>query len=151
MVYVNTVKRYIYLLINILCIFALTSCKSEGVFKNYADTESFNSSAAVIDLTDTAEITFAASGIKLIDYKPIVNAGEYTSITIQSEAFAEHRIEVQYASGISRSKELINKASDRNGFVTWKWQVGTKCHSGTYPVRIYRSSELVLETKLNIK
>ena len=151
MVYLKTVNRYVYLLLNVLCIFALTSCKSEDVFRNYADTESFNSSTPIIDLTDTAEIVFATDGTELIDFKHTVNAGEDTSLTLKAEEFIEYRIEVEYSSGISRSKALTPRKSDLYGFVTWNWQVGTKCRPGTYPVRIYRSSELIFETRLTIK
>ena len=147
----NIAKGYAWLFITVLCFFTLTSCKSEDIFRDYSKTESYNSSAVIVDLTDSAEIIFAKSSTELIDFKHTVNAGEHTSLTIKSEAFCEYRIEVQYASGISRSKQLTNKTSDHNGYVTWDWQVGTKCRSGKYPIRIYKSNELIFETRLNIK
>ena len=151
MVYVNTVKRYIYLLINILCIFALTSCKSEDIFRDYTKTESYNSSKVIVDTTDLAEIVYSAKGVKLIDYTPILTAGSKTSITLKAESCTEYRIEVQYSSGISKSNSLFPKTSDKNGYINWEWRISSNCKPGTYPVRIYKDTELIFETRLKVK
>ena len=137
----------------IICSFALflTSCKSENVFRDYTETESYSSSAEIVDTTDLAEIISAKDGVKLIHYTPIVAAGKNTSITVKAENHTEYRIEVEYSSGISQSKSLVPKTSDASGYVTWQWQVGAKCKQGAYPVRIYKGNELIFETRLNSK
>ena len=140
-------------LIPLFCAIALllTSCKSEDVFIDYFESESFNTSEIIVDLTDTAEIIKMTDGTELVDYKHTVNPGEQTSLTIKSEPFIEYRIEVEYASGVSQSKQLTPKSADHNGYVTWNWQVGTKCRPGKYPVRIYKVNEQIFETWLNIQ
>ncbi len=134
----------------ILCSTTLTSCKSEDVFRDYTKTESYNSSIIIEDMTDMAEIITAKDGARLINYKPIVNAGGNTSITLKLEGNTEYRIEVEYSSGISQSKALVPKVSDQNGYVTWLWQVGVNCKSGQYPVRIYKDSTLMFETRITV-
>lgn len=144
-------KSIVFIVITIVFTASLSSCQSEDVFRDYTETESYNSSMVIEDLTDTAEIITAEDGAELIDYKPTVTAGEYTSITIKLENHTEYRIEVEYSSGISKSKSLIPKVSDQNGYVTWEWQVGVKCSSGKYPVRVYRKNEIIFETRLIVE
>ena len=129
----------------------LTTCKNEDDFRDYTETESYNSSIVIEDITHSAEIFTAKDGIKLIDYKHTVYAGEYTSLTLKLDGDKEYSIEVEYTSGISQSKALVPKVSDQNGYVTWRWQVGTNCKSGKYPVRIYKDTELVFESRLTVK
>ena len=132
-------------------ILLLSSCKSEDIFKDYTKTESYNSSAVIVDTTALAEIVYSAEDVKLIDYTPIITVGSKTSITLKAESDTEYRIEVQYSSGISKSNSLLPKTSDKNGYINWNWHVSANCKPGTYPVRIYKDSVLVFETRLTVK
>ena len=139
-----------------LCVIAIclsllfTSCKSEDVFRDYTLTESYNSSAVVIDTTDLSEIVYIADGVTLVDFTPKVTAGDTNSITLKAKSNTEYKIQVEYSSGISKSKSLVPKISDNNGYITWEWQVGAKCKAGRFPIRIYQSDDLVFETRLII-
>ena len=131
-------------------ILLLSSCKSEDIFRDYTKTESYNSSVIIADTTDLAEIVYSAINVKLIDYTPILNAGSKTSITLKAESDTEYRIEVQYSSGISKANSLLPKTSDKNGYINWEWRISSNCKPGTYPVRIYKGSALVFETRLTV-
>lgn len=61
-----------------------------------------------------------------------IKKGSLSEIKIKGEPNTEYSIKVYYASGISKSKELVSKSSDSDGYVTWEWKVSSNTKSGNY-------------------
>jgi len=72
-----------------------------------------------------APVTLAA-GITIIDYSDSVSRGAYAFIKIQGAPNTDYDCEVEYKSGMSEADGLGVKRSDGEGYVSWKWKVGTR-------------------------
>lgn len=99
------------------------------------------------DCTDTSTgstSTPTSTGVKdisVVSSTLNVTPGEYASITIKTIPGATGSIEVDYASGPSQSKSLVDKTADSNGLITWRWEVGTHTTSGEWPVKVTVNGE----------
>jgi len=67
-----------------------------------------------------------AAGITIIDYSDSVSRGAYAFIKIQGAPNTDYDCEVEYKSGMSEADGLGVKRSDGEGYVSWKWKVGTR-------------------------
>lgn len=88
-------------------------------------------------LTKAAPITLSTE-ITIIDYSESVSRGSYAFIKIQGAPNTDYDCEVEYKSGMSEASGLGVKRSDGNGYVSWKWKVGTRT-SLDYTPTIYVS------------
>ena len=76
-------------------------------------------------LTKAAPVT-RSTEITIIDYSESVSRGSYAFIKIQGAPNTDYDCEVEYKSGMSEASGLGVKQSDSNGYVSWKWKVGTR-------------------------
>jgi len=88
-------------------------------------------------LTKAAPVT-RSTEITIIDYSESVSRGSYAFIKIQGAPNTDYDCEVEYKSGMSEASGLGVKQSDGNGYVSWKWKVGTRT-SLVYTPTIYVS------------
>ena len=88
-------------------------------------------------LTKAAPIT-RSTEITIIDYSESVSRGSYAFIKIKGAPNTDYDCEVEYKSGMSEASGLGVKRSDSNGYVSWKWKVGTRT-SLDYTPTIYVS------------
>lgn len=88
-------------------------------------------------LTKAAPVTRSIE-ITIIDYSESVSRGSYAFIKIQGAPNTDYDCEVEYKSGMSEASGLGVKQSDGNGYVSWKWKVGTRT-SLDYTPTIYIS------------
>lgn len=88
-------------------------------------------------LTKAAPVT-RSTEITIIDYSESVSRGSYAFIKIQGAPNTDYDCEVEYKSGMSEASGLGVKQSDSNGYVSWKWKVGTRT-SLDYTPTIYVS------------
>lgn len=87
---------------------------------------------------DTAEPSMEPSidsksqdDIIIIDYTAVVGRNEMASIKIKCKPNTEYDCDVEYKSGPSTAKGLEVKRSDKDGYVSWTWKVGSRT-STTY-------------------
>jgi len=73
------------------------------------------------------------TGIEIIDYTDVIGRGEYASIKIKGTPNTYYDCDVEYKSGMSTAQGLEEKKSDSNGYVTWRWKVGTRTSTDYIP------------------
>ena len=76
--------------------------------------------------TATPKPVTRSVGITIVDYSDTVRRGSYAFIKIQGSPNTEYDCEVQYKTTMSNADGLGVKRSDANGYVTWKWKVGSR-------------------------
>lgn len=67
-----------------------------------------------------------STGIEIVSCPDIVSRGEYASVQIKGEPNTDYTCSVQYKTTMSTAAGLGEKQSDDEGFVTWKWKIGTR-------------------------
>jgi len=67
-----------------------------------------------------------AAGITIIDYSDSVSRGAYAFIKIQGAPNTDYDCQVMYKTDWSTADGLGVKRSDGEGYVSWKWKVGTR-------------------------
>ncbi len=82
------------------------------------------------------------------DYGLKVKAGSSATASIVGTPNTVYTISVYYSSGASKSKDLIAKKSDKDGNVSWTWNVGSKTKAGKYSVVI--SGDKTVELELEV-
>ena len=130
--------RYNLLKISILALVLI--CLFSGC--NKADTSS--------SVTIKHEQKEAKDELEVLYFKNEVNVGNYCQIIIKGKPNEKYYIKVIYASGESKSKNLNLKTADKNGIVSWKWKIGAKTKPGTYKVKIYQGTELIIKRNLKV-
>ena len=91
------------------------------------------------------ELNTGKSGdkVEVVYFKDKIKAGSYSKIIIKGNAYTKYSIKVLYNNTQSKSKNLVDKTSDKNGVVSWEWKTVAKTKAGTYKVMIYQGTELV--------
>ena len=74
------------------------------------------------------------SDIELVNVD--VTRGKESNIKIKGNPNTNYDIKVYYKSGVSKSKELISKESDGEGYVEWVWKVPSNVKTGNYKFMI---------------
>lgn len=92
----------------------------------------------------------ASSGITIVKSNLNVTPGEYASITIHTAPGASGSIEVDYKSGPSHAQGLYPQTADRNGDITWTWDVGRHTTPGSWPVVITAGGKTI-RTYVHVK
>lgn len=103
-----------------------------------------------------SEITSTVSEVSPTDAEIVLftdtqKAGKNATLAIKAKPQTEYRIEVEYSSGVSTSKQLQPKKSDSKGYVAWLWRIGHNTKPDTYPVRVYYGDTLVLSLALQVE
>ena len=65
-----------------------------------------------------------------------VKKGSDSTIKIKGSPNTNYDIKVYYKSGVSKSKELVSKESDSEGYVEWVWKVPSNVKNGSYKFMI---------------
>lgn len=65
-----------------------------------------------------------------------VKKGSDSTIKIKGSPNTNYDIKVYYKSGVSKSKELVSKESDSEGYVEWVWKVPSNVKTGSYKFMI---------------
>ena len=65
-----------------------------------------------------------------------VKKGSDSTIKIKGSPNTNYDIKVYYKSGLSKSKELVSKESDSEGYVEWVWKVPSNVKTGSYKFMI---------------
>ena len=89
------------------------------------------------------------SRISISKFPEKVKPGGKAKVSIIGQPYTEYKITVFYSSGPSQSKDLHSKKSDKNGSVSWEWQVGSQTKPGKYKVLITGNGDS-LELTLNV-
>ena len=85
-----------------------------------------------VDNSDTNTIN--DNDIEIINVD--VTKGKDSTIKIKGNPNTKYDIKVYYKSGISKSKELVSKESDSEGYVSWVWKVPNNVKKGNYKFMI---------------
>jgi len=85
-----------------------------------------------VDNSDTNTIN--DNDIEIINVD--VTKGKDSTIKIKGNPNTKYDIKVYYKSGISKSKELVSKESDSEGYVSWVWKVPNNAKKGNYKFMI---------------
>lgn len=75
-----------------------------------------------------------------------VTRGKESTIKIKGNPNTSYDIKVYYKSGLSKSKELVSKESDSEGYVDWVWKVPSNVKTGNYKF-IINDSEFEYELR----
>lgn len=104
------------------------------------ETEAAISAAATVlpEVTVTGSMPpeVPASSIILLSVTETVKRGSEASLTIRGKPGVTYSIQVFYATTESTAKGLEPKIADENGFVTWRWRVGSRTKAGSHKIQI---------------
>ena len=67
--------------------------------------------------------------------------GKNGQISVRGIPNSKYSIEVYISSGKSKSKDLSDKISDNNGYVSWTWKISSNTKIGKYKIIIKNDSE----------
>lgn len=147
--------KRITLLILIISLFLLTSCKDTDVFGDYSLKYSYysvisseNDSEIVSEIKESAE---NEASIELIEFTKSVNQGKDATLTLKGLPNTFYEINVHYASGLSKANSLVEKQSDSSGIVSWSWKIGYKTKPGVYLINILSDGKIVFTENIEIK
>lgn len=70
-----------------------------------------------------------------------VYCGDMANISVKVEPNTEYHIAVYYSSGRSNADGLGKKTSDKDGYISWSWRIGSRTHAGEYRIEIYNSEK----------
>jgi len=73
-----------------------------------------------------AKAAVKSTGIEIVSCPDTVSRGEYASVQIKGEPNTDYTCSVQYKTTMSTAAGLGKKQSDDEGYVTWKWKIGTR-------------------------
>ena len=87
------------------------------------------------------------NNIELISLNAV--CGKEGSIKIKGDANTKYSIDVYIASGKSKAKDLIDKISDDNGYVSWNWKISSNTKKGKYKIVVKsKTSEKEIEYEI---
>ncbi len=100
-----------------------------------------NYSKLVTVTTAFDEKTKGSSKIKIISSPGTVKNNDFATLKIKGQPNTIYNCQVRYSSKFSEAEGLGDAKSDRNGYVTWTWKVGTRTKAGDHPIKIRGGGE----------
>ncbi len=67
--------------------------------------------------------------------------GDMANVSVRVEPNTEYHIAVYYSSGRSSADGLYKKTSDKDGYISWSWRIGSRTRAGEYRIEIYNSEK----------
>lgn len=93
--------------------------------------------------TTATAATAAASALKVTSFPAIVYRNQDVTLSAQGSPNTEYTLNVYYSSGASTAEGLGKKTTDRNGRVSWSWQIGGRTNPGNYHLTISGGGERI--------
>lgn len=85
--------------------------------------------------TTAQNVAYAKSyPISVVSSQLTVKHGNAAAITIKGKPNSRGYISVYYGKNKSNAQGLNSKVSNKSGYITWAWIVGSRTHKGTYHV-----------------
>lgn len=79
--------------------------------------------------------------VTIISYTKELYAGETAHLKIKGTPNTIYTLNVIYPSGKSKASGLGDEKSDKDGYVSWSWKVGTNTSSGTHSIVVTNNSK----------
>lgn len=76
--------------------------------------------------TFTVTPVVRSTRIMIMEYSDVTRRGSYAYIKIQGAPNTDYTCQVQYKTTMSSADGLGKKRSDANGYVSWRWKVGSR-------------------------